>query len=128
MELWIRSQDRKELYMIKDKLYLAKGSLVQTSIAPYEIEQHYEVRCRFGDDILGEYKSESRALEVLDEIQSKIKPLLYLKPKALLKPEDLIGAKKYFEELNEQEFITCDKHFEIIPFSSNIVVYNMPKE
>ena len=78
MELWIRSQDRQELYLIKDKLYLAKGDLIQTSITPYETEQHYEIRYNCGDEILGEYKSKERALEVLDEIQRLITDLQYM--------------------------------------------------
>jgi len=102
MKLWIRSQDRKELYIIKDKLYLAKGDLVQTSITPYETEQHYEIRYNFKNDILGEYKSKERALEVLDEIQEFIE-------------------KRGTSEINVENGITNG-----IKYYNN--VYNMPKE
>lgn len=114
MELWIRSQN---------KLFIDK-------IDGLMIDEKNNGECDVckGFITYGTYKSKERALEVLDDIQNKIKTLLYLKPKALFKPEDLISAKKYFEELNNLEFITCDKNFEIIPFSSNVVVYEMPKE
>ena len=117
MELWIRSQDEQVLKLAEHFDIYTGG---------YDGKEYYVIE-ESGTDV-AQYKTKERALEVLDEIQNKIKTLLYLKPKVLLKPEELISAKKYFEELNEQEFIICDKHFEIVPFSNNVVFYNMPKE
>ena len=128
MDLWIRSQDRQELYLIKDKLYLAKGALVQTSVTPYEIEQHYEIRCRFVDDILGEYKSKEGALKVLDEIQDLLHPKYLAKAKSLLRPEDVKHEKKILEDINECGFVTSIPQFDVEPINTGIVVYNMPKE
>ena len=113
MELWIRSQNKRYLNRVDN-----------ISVLDYRVI----MLANQGRMTLGVYKSKERALEVLDEIQSKIKPLLYLKPSTHLRLEDIEGGKKYFEELNNLEFITCDKNFEIIPFSSNVVVYEMPKE
>ena len=60
MELWIRSQDKKKLYNVKN---LELDNL-ETGIC-------YESRDNFV--LLGKYKSKERALEVLDEIQNKFK-------------------------------------------------------
>lgn len=58
MKLWIRSQDRK--YLIPDPLLGYNEKNGQHSILAY-IRDEYRV--------IGTYKSEKRALEVLDEIQ-----------------------------------------------------------
>ena len=71
MDLWIRSQDKKELIPIKEKLKVYEGDLIQTSIDTYQVERHYNII--HNTDFLGEYKSKERALEVLDEIQKVIK-------------------------------------------------------
>lgn len=71
MVLWIRSQDKKELIPIKEKLKVYEGDLIQTSIDTYQVERHYNII--HNTDFLGEYKSKERALEVLDEIQKVIK-------------------------------------------------------
>lgn len=59
MNLWIRSQNKKEL-------------IPNPQFGIEQCEERYYIvdRYNFGNDfILGEYKSEERALEVLDEIQ-----------------------------------------------------------
>ncbi len=61
MELWIRSQDRDYLEKV-EKIYFWKVSHGQ-----YAIE---------GNGELGRYKTEKRALEVLDEIQRLMKASL----------------------------------------------------
>ena len=59
MELWIRSQDRTELFH-------------PTSI--WMVKDENSVYCQYGlnKTCIAIYKSEERALEVLDEIQDKI--------------------------------------------------------
>lgn len=62
MNLWIRSQNKKEL-------------IPNPQFGIEQCEERYYIvdRYNFGNDfILGEYKSEERALEVLDEIQEFI--------------------------------------------------------
>lgn len=54
MDLWIRSQDKKALIPINKMLTISCSSIFYDGL------------------ILGVYKKEQRALEVLDEIQKKI--------------------------------------------------------
>ena len=54
MDLWIRSQDKNWLIPIKDTISIFSNSIFYQGI------------------ILGTYKSEERALEVLDEIENFI--------------------------------------------------------
>ena len=61
MELWIRSQDKKSLRKI-DNIYY------------YEIGNGYTLYTN-GHMDLGTYKTEKRALEVLDEIQKLLMPI-----------------------------------------------------
>lgn len=60
MDLWIRSQD-KELLIKVDLISMDKV-----------VEENGEYDIRFHNIVLGRYKSKERALEVLDEIQSKL--------------------------------------------------------
>lgn len=113
MDLWIRSQNKTDLVNVHN-IYITDSGFIRTNRDGFEI-------------FLGKYSS-SRALEVLDEIQNKIKTLLYLKPTCILETSKIEAAKHYYEDLNDKEFITCDNNFEIIPFSTNVIVYEMPEE
>ena len=105
MELWIRSQDKK-------KLCKATNLYIKTSTT-YSNYGSYEQIAIFNDNIwLGDYKEE-RALEILDEIES------LLKPKVLLNSGKIIGS---FENTIYKE---PDKT-EIQKLS--IAVYEMPEE
>ncbi len=117
MELWIRSQDKETLKLAE---MLDIYDLSDSEGQCWAIEE-----C---GTTIGYYKSKKRALEVLNEIQNKIQTLLYLKPKCILETKILEAAKDYYEDLNDKEFITCDNNFEIIPFSTNVIVYEMPEE
>ncbi len=75
MDLWIRSQDRKELRP-QPKLGIEKIVNGWCIIDRYNFYDSYS---------LGTYKSEERALEVLDEIQGKIKDLYALENCSLQK-------------------------------------------
>ena len=119
MELWIRSQNKEILAKVEDLC-------VEEGVHCDELEDGYDIiniHYRFG-----RYKTKERALQILDEIQNKIKTLLYLKPNSFLKLDDIKAGKSYFEELNKIDFITCDNNFEIIPISTGIFTYEMPKE
>lgn len=114
MEFWIRSQNRQNLMKVNDivvgynKILVYKDDEASTEI--------------------GEYKTKERALEVLDEIQSKMRGKFLLKPKNILKPSTVVDAKYYFEHLNNIELITVDNNFDILPISDGVVIYEMPKE
>ena len=69
MELWIRSQDKEVLLNIKGIQYqnykLVENETVEANIL-IGFYNYYD------NEILGEYETKERALEVLTEIQNKI--------------------------------------------------------
>ena len=70
MELWVRSQDKRNLVKIR-QISLNYQNNKQV-IANYEPEQYENSSCVY--ELLGTYQTIERALEVLDEIQELIKP------------------------------------------------------
>lgn len=122
MELWIRTQDKEKLLIVKDVRIEKhfRNRIVETDLGQ-------EVDMRNGEDIfyllankgtkIGEYKSKERALEVLDEIQN------ILKPQLLIRRNDnndkvLLGAL--------QKGVTQKIDMEYKELST--YVYEMPKE
>lgn len=68
MELWIRSQDKIRLIKVSNVQYTyRKGDLYSDVRGKHYIGTYYD-----NLEILGEYASKERALEVLDKIQNKI--------------------------------------------------------
>lgn len=65
MNLWVRSQDKENLIPIKNPICVYDNKIVYKESASYIMT-------------LAEYKTEERALEVLDEIQNKIKEMYIL--------------------------------------------------
>ena len=135
MDLWIRNQkndrlvkcenidilDRNQIEYVKDIL----GNVNITIEEPIKLE----VMIIGNNSVnLGTYKTKERAIEVLDEIQDKIKMLLYLKPKSHLQLKEIEAGKRYFEKMNGIDFITCDNNFEIEPITTNVIIYEMPQE
>lgn len=118
MDLWIRSQDKKQLIEV-DKIYL-------------DDYQHnsgcHECRIVTYDDILGTYKTEARALEVLNEIQGKLKGTFLMKMKNNAYQKVIPAVKQYFEELNSVCIVTGDENFNLEPINKDIYVYEMPEE
>ena len=105
MKLWIRSQDRKRL--------------TETNCIEYG-KWNNEHRIYVNVKVYGKYKSEERALEVLDEIQNIIKP-------TLINTEYHSEIKQDVDKLSFDIVMTPieDKITYIQP---NVVVYEMPKE
>lgn len=66
MELWIRSQDKEKLIKIND-IALRKGYDGTIPTGLYEVVGYFDKDTEY--ELLGEYESFERALEVLDEIQ-----------------------------------------------------------
>lgn len=62
MELWIRSQDKKQLLKVNDGLFIANG-FTDTDDSFIGIKNVGHV---------GRYKTEKRALEILDKIQDEL--------------------------------------------------------
>lgn len=108
MELWIRSQDKTTL--IKSyEIYIAEYG-----------EGSYVIRAKRSSHILGTYNSFERALEVLDEIQNKLKN----------EDNDLINKLKILEKT---PIINCSNNDECeininIELLKNMIIYEMPEK
>ena len=73
MDLWIRSQDKEILVKVEYLEYFYNKVHYANEEKPRE--EHHNIGTYISNEqfiILGEYKTEQRALEVLDEIQKKI--------------------------------------------------------
>lgn len=106
MDLWIRSQDRTKLIKCN---WL--NNYKDETIVEYDGQRLYTIE-NDGTD-LGAYKTEERALEVLDEIQRYLRFLTNAQ----------INKNDFLRYLNE--FCDKDKCNKIL---DNISVYEMPKE
>lgn len=89
MDLWIRTQDRKNLIKV-NKLHLCAETKFTDSIYGSDTKMEYTGNYFIESEgnKLGVYYSEERALEVLDEIQEVIKQRLYIKVNADIKRLD----------------------------------------
>ena len=117
MELWVRSQD---------KMCLAKYDLLILEKQIYDKEEKY----MFIADhykYMGTY-TKQRALEILDEISSKIKNSFLIKNEMLLSSKDIKEQLNTFEEALNGSVIIQTPAYDIEPINTNIVYYEMPKE
>ena len=89
MELWIRSQDKKQLLKVNDGLFIANG-FTDTDDSFIGIKNVGHV---------GRYKTEKRALEILDEIQ---------------------------DELISSDFMPIEKKEEVVLTCGSARIYEMP--
>ena len=109
MELWIRSQDR-------ENLVLTKGFETQHT--------NYDGGCQIfavwqnNYQMVGKYKSKERALEVLDEIQNLLNPMLVFK--------NCNCTQEMLDNIKEAGtcVVSDNAHIEQI----QTCVYEMPKE
>lgn len=117
MDLWIRSQDGKLLTKVQ-------------SIGIYQnhFGKGFDIGCGFST--YATYKKEARAMQVLNEIQNKIKGkyLMEQKSDVMFDGSTIEKARQYFENLNEISLISGDSNFDIVPINNEIVIYQMPKE
>ena len=102
MELWIRSQDKTILTKINEDIYVY-DNLDKTSTIKTDKWQ------------LGTYTTKERALEVLDEIQDILKPIIKLTKLGKVIGKTFEGT--VYSEPNEYEFEELSTY-----------VYEMPKE
>lgn len=133
MELWIRSQDKTKLIkaeniMITEDVIMgmtivdvSKGETIQPPIKS-------EIMIIASDAFVGKYPTKERALEVLDEIQSKLKGTFLMKMRDAKYSKYIEDGKKYLENLNGTSIVTGDACFDIEPISKDIYVYEMPEE
>lgn len=115
MELWIRSQDKTRLIKVSNVQYTyRKGDLYSDVRGKHYIGTYYD-----NLEILGEYASKERALEVLDEIQNILRPKYILDSSSIKEcgnswVENGVIMQKYNANATIQELSTY--------------VYEMPKE
>lgn len=110
MELWIRSQDRKEIRP-QPKLGIDKLEGLYYIVDRYDFERAY---------ILGKYETEERAIEILDEIQNILSPKYILDSSSI----KTIGNSYYDENgMIYQKYSANGTIKEI-----STVVYKMPEK
>ena len=115
MELWIRSQDKEVLVKVDD-----------IAVEMNMIYGYFDKNTEY--ELLGSYKSKERALEVLDEIQSKMIEKFIVKSHAINTLKGIDGEEARLKWKYNKEFIMEDPSFEFIPINAGIIVYDMPKE
>lgn len=116
MELWIRSQDRMKL--CNAKVFSLDND--QTGIFCNSCEDSYV--------FAGKYKTKERALEILDEIQNKIKQQFIVKSSFVHSTKDIEREELRLKYKYDEEFIMQENGFDIIPVNSNVILYEFPKE
>jgi len=112
MELWIRSQDGHKI-LKANEIYVCKHD-------NNHVYANTSIECCIE---LGNYATKQRALEVLDEIQSKFKPKVIIKNLYTMNDENFKKAK---EGLNGIQAIDKKTNLEFI--SNDVIVYEMPQE
>lgn len=116
MELWIRSQN-KECLMKVVKLDLDND---KTGIFCYSYDDMA---------LMGKYETKERALEILDEISSKIKNRYIVSTTAaIISKDDMVNEYKRLNYLYSGEFIMENPPFEIKPINKDVIYYEMPEE
>ena len=110
MELWIRSQD-KEVLILANHLDIYNVCFDE-EVKTWNIEE--------SGVNLGEYRTKERALEVLDEIQNRIKPVL-------INTEYHSEIKQGVDKLSF-DVVMQPIEDKIEYIQPNVVVYEMPKE
>lgn len=102
MELWIRSQSKKQLANITGLI------VVDNEIRGFTNQKDYYE--------LGTYETKERAIEILDEIQGLLQPTITYKP---------IVQEEYNPSYEYRHFIKVDDNMEVKELST--FVYQMPE-
>ena len=105
MNLWVRSQDKRILQKVND-VYISTidDKTIKVPDGGIGIE-------------LGIYKTKERAIEVLDEIQSLLQPIIKYEP---------IVQKEFNPSYKYEHFVKVGDNIEIKELST--FVYQMPEE
>ena len=118
LDLWIRSQDKKlllkaETIEIANRLF---GDVLSFAIV------------NNGTYTLGVYDNLERALEVLNDISSKIKNQFIVEVAGLWRTEDVMNMRDTLKSNYDGEFIMETKPLKIKPINQNLFLYEMPQE
>ena len=119
MELWVRSQDKGMLIKVNE-IYIDRNF--------DEIVKKYVYDIRINDFIVGNYETEKRALEVLDEIQSKIKNQYIVEFDTVASSKDMRLVDNVLNIRYNGEFIIQPQTTKLHPVNSGVIIYEMPKE
>lgn len=115
MELWIRTQD--------------KETILKTNRLDYDLSGgEHQIRADGFKIYLVTYKTKERALEILDDISSKIKNQFIVTVNGLWKPEDVKLMKNQLEKDYAGYFIMETQPLDIKPLNQNLIYYELPKE
>ena len=109
MDLWIRTQDKKDL--------------IKVDYISYEIAIEDKHILWYKSIDLGTYKTKERALEVLDEIQNIINAKTIIKFQCFV-PEERIKQVK--EAIDKYSIIELPDYE--IKQLAGVIIYEMPKE
>lgn len=112
MNLWIRSQNKHRLLKVENLQIIYNQ---EDNELPYYINSSYE--------LLGSYKSEERALEVLNDIQNIVNAKTIIKFNAFVSPEHI---KRVKEAISKNSIIESPDYE--IKELAGVIVYEMPKE
>ena len=117
MSLWIRSQD--------------KSALVKTDNVLYNIEE-MEICCVLTTTAakisLGRYNTEERIMEIMDDIQAKMKNKYLAKVNPILKQSEFQKAVKDMEKFNNIDLIGSNGLVDIQPINPEVIIYEMPEK
>lgn len=116
MELWIRSQDKKTLGKFND--ISIRRFIDEDTLYSYQVVGYFDKDTEF--EVLGEYRSFARSLEVLDEIQN------ILAPKYMIRMDSNINKVADFLNI-EGAYIKNDNNADIKNINDTFV-YEMPQE
>lgn len=110
MNLWVRSQDKERLVKVNNVQYTyRKGDLYSDVRGKHYIGTYYD-----NLEILGEYATKERALEVLDEIH-----------KCIIDKEVLDGCNNILTLANKN---SLNEVKQILARTEKIAVYEMPEK
>lgn len=112
MKLWIRSQNRKELMEVENLWVVGKSIHNPNNFNLMEKEKTVYIIVA-DEKMVGEYKTQERALQVLDEIQNALVGKFMVEVKQ--------SKSKKEDELPTQPT-------NVKPLNQNCVVYELPKE
>lgn len=118
MDLWIRTQDKRQLLKVNDGLYIANG-FTDTDDTFIGIKNVGHV---------GRYAEEERAFEILNEIQHHMVNKYYLTPKERLTLEEKKQLMDLGQFNSKIDLVSTLEKMELKPLNNNVYIYEMPKE
>ena len=113
MELWVRSQDKMNLVKLRQ---ISVNYQDNKQIIANYMPELYENSGEYYE-ILGTYKTKERAIEILDEIQGLLQPIIKYEP---------IVQEEYNPSYTYKHFVKVDDNIEIKELST--FVYQMPED